>query len=154
MRILGLTYLYPNPFDPHLAPFNRHLFRVLGDRNPVRVIAPIPWTAEVRGRWKGAARLPADRRAELDGLAVDHPRLYFPPKFLQRSWGLLVRDVRPAGCSAAGWRSSARTWCTPRGPTPTGGRPSGSPDAQASRSSFRCSGRTCCCWPDIPRDGA
>ena len=87
MRVLGLTYLYPNPLDPHLAPFNRHLFRVLGSRNPVRVIAPIPWTAEVRARWKGT-RLPGERQAEMDGLSVDHPRFIFPPKVLQWSWGL------------------------------------------------------------------
>ena len=95
MRVLGLTHLYPNPFNPHLAPFNRHLFRALGDRNPVRVIAPIPWTVEVRARWNGAAPLPADRRAELDGLTVDHPRFYFPPKILQWTYGpLFEKSVR------------------------------------------------------------
>jgi glycosyltransferase involved in cell wall biosynthesis len=89
VRILGLTNLYPNPFNPHLAPFNRHLFRVLGDRGPVRVISPIPWTVEVRARRNGAAPLPADRQAEFDGLAVEYPRYYFPPKVLQRTYGLL-----------------------------------------------------------------
>jgi glycosyltransferase involved in cell wall biosynthesis len=89
MRVLGLTHLYPNPFDPHLAPFNRHLFRTLGGRNPVRVISPIPWTVEARARWNGAAPLPADRRAERDGLPVDHPRFYFPPRILQRAYGRL-----------------------------------------------------------------
>ena len=79
MRILGLTYLYPSPVNPHLAPFNRHTFRVLGARNPVRVICPVPWTAELRARWKGAARLPAGRRVERDGLVVDHPRFTEPP---------------------------------------------------------------------------
>jgi len=89
VRILGLTNLYPNPFNPHLAPFNRHLFRVLGLRGPVRVISPIPWTVEVRARRNGAPPLPADRQGELDGLAVEYPRYYFPPKVLQRTYGLL-----------------------------------------------------------------
>jgi glycosyltransferase involved in cell wall biosynthesis len=79
VRVLGLTSLYPNPFNPHLAPFNRHLFRVLGGRNPVRVIAPVPWTVEVRAGRKGAAPPPA----------VDHPRFYFPPKVLRRTYGRL-----------------------------------------------------------------
>jgi len=89
VRILGLTHLYPNPFNPHLAPFNRNLFRALRDRNAVQVIAPIPWTVEVRARRNGTAPLPADRRVELDGLTVDHPRFYFPPKVLQRTYGPL-----------------------------------------------------------------
>jgi glycosyltransferase involved in cell wall biosynthesis len=102
MRVLGLTNLYPNQFNPHLAPFNRHLFRVLGVRNQVRVISPIPWTVEARAWWKGAAPLPADRRAELDGLAVDHPRYYFPPKVLQRTYGLLFEmSVRQVFCRRA-----------------------------------------------------
>ncbi len=94
MRVLGLTHLYPNPLNPHLATFNRHLFRALGVRNAVRVIAPIPWTGEVRARRKGAT-LSTDRCAELDGLAVDHPRFYFPPKILQWTYGpLFVRSVQ------------------------------------------------------------
>jgi glycosyltransferase involved in cell wall biosynthesis len=89
VRILALTNLYPNPYNPHLAPFNRHMFRILGVRHPVRVIAPIPWTVEVRARRNGMAPLSADRQVELDGLAVDHPRFYFPPKILRRTYGPL-----------------------------------------------------------------
>jgi glycosyltransferase involved in cell wall biosynthesis len=119
VRILGLTSLYPNPFNPHLAPFNRHLFRVLGERNAVRLIAPIPWTVEARARLKGARALPADRRAERDGLAVDHPRYYFPPKVLQRTYGRLfersVRQVFPE--RAAEFRPDLvyATWAYPDG---------------------------------------
>ena len=94
MRILGLTHLYPNTFNPYLAPFNRELFRTLGSRNAVRVIAPIPWTVELRARQKGSA-LSADRRTELDGLTIDHPRFYFPPKLLQWTYGpLFEKSVR------------------------------------------------------------
>lgn len=85
MRVLAVTNLYPNPYQPHRAPFNRHQLRLLGERHPVRVIAPISWTDEWRARRAGAARLPAGRRVELDGLTVDHPRYYFPPKF-GRAW--------------------------------------------------------------------
>ena len=85
MRILAITNLYPNPFQPQRATFNRHQFRILGQHHPVQVIAPIAWTDEIRARRSGAARLPAGRRITLDGLTVDHPRYIFPPK-IARGW--------------------------------------------------------------------
>ena len=39
MRVLALTNLYPNPYQPNRAPFNRHQFRILGKRHDVRVIS-------------------------------------------------------------------------------------------------------------------
>lgn len=85
MRVLTLTNLYPNPYQPHRAPFNRHRFRVLGQRHPVRVIAPIAWTDELRARRGGAPPLPVGRRLTHDGLSVEHPRYIFPPK-VARGW--------------------------------------------------------------------
>jgi glycosyltransferase involved in cell wall biosynthesis len=85
MRVLGLTNLYPNPMQPHRAPFNRHLFRLLGEYYPVRVVAPVAWTDELHARRQGAPPLPPDRRVTTDGLAVEHPRYYFPPRIL-RTW--------------------------------------------------------------------
>jgi glycosyltransferase involved in cell wall biosynthesis len=87
MRILAVTNIFPSPFLPFKAPFNRHQFRVLGERNAVSVIAPVAWTDEWRARRKGAPALPRDRRVELDGLVVEHPRFYFPPKILQGTYG-------------------------------------------------------------------
>jgi glycosyltransferase involved in cell wall biosynthesis len=96
MRILALTNLYPSPWLPHRAPFNRHQFRLLGERHPVAVIAPIAWTDEFRARRRGAPPLPPGRRVETDGLVVDHARYYFPPKVLQRTYGRLYEaSVRP-----------------------------------------------------------
>ncbi len=85
MRVLALTSLYPNPFQPHKAVFNRHQFRLLNARHAVRVIAPISWTDELRARAGGAAGLPKGRRADRDGLVVHHPRYLFPPK-AARGW--------------------------------------------------------------------
>jgi glycosyltransferase involved in cell wall biosynthesis len=85
MRVLGLTNLYPNPMQPHRAPFNRHLFRLLAERYPVRIIAPIAWTDELLARRRGAAPLPPDRRVTTDDLTVEHPPYYFPPRVL-RGW--------------------------------------------------------------------
>jgi glycosyltransferase involved in cell wall biosynthesis len=95
MRILGLTSLYPNPLQPHRAPFNRHQFRLLGERFEVRVIAPIAWTDEWKARRCGG--LPAARRVVHDGLPVEHPRYYFPPRVLRGWYGhCFRRSVRQA----------------------------------------------------------
>ena len=80
-----MTNLYPNPYQPHRATFNRHQFRILGQRDAVQVIAPIAWTDELKARRGGAAPLPTGRRVTLDGLTVDHPRYIFPPK-VARGW--------------------------------------------------------------------
>ncbi|HVK14185.1 MAG TPA: glycosyltransferase [Gemmataceae bacterium] len=85
MRVLAITNLYPNPYQPYRAPFNRHQLRILGERLPVRVIAPIAWTDEWRARRAGTPPLPAGLRIEFDGLTVDHPRYLFPPK-VGRGW--------------------------------------------------------------------
>jgi glycosyltransferase involved in cell wall biosynthesis len=97
MRVLGLTSLYPSPLQPHRAPFNRHQFRLLGERCPVRVIAPVSWTDEWNARRRGAPALPADRRVTHDGLPVEHPRYYFPPRILRACYGHCFRaSVRKA----------------------------------------------------------
>jgi glycosyltransferase involved in cell wall biosynthesis len=91
MRVLAVTNLYPNPLQPHRAPFNRHQFRLLAERHPVRVIAPIAWTDELRG-WRLASR-----QVERDGLTVEHPRYWFPPRVGRRWYGHCFRlSVRRA----------------------------------------------------------
>jgi glycosyltransferase involved in cell wall biosynthesis len=85
MRILALTNLYPNPFQPSRATFNRQQLRLLATRHSVAVISPIAWTEEWAARRKGAGSLPRDRRVTCDGITVDHPRYLYPPKVL-RSW--------------------------------------------------------------------
>ena len=96
MRVLGLTNLFPNPFQPHRATFNRHWLRILGANCPVQVIAPIAWTDELQARRRGASPLPSDRRATFDGLIVDHPRYYFPPRMARSFYGhFFLASVRP-----------------------------------------------------------
>lgn len=72
MRVLAVTNLYPNPVQPHRAPFNRHQFRLLSARCPLRVIAPVPWL--LRG---------CPKQTELDGLTVTHPRYWYPPRLFR-----------------------------------------------------------------------
>src|SRR5271154_4841663 len=90
MRILILTNLYPNRWQPHRAQFNRQQFAALAARHEVRLIAPIAWTAQ----W----RRPLQEECLLrDGLVVEHPRYVYPPKIL-RSWhgSCYLRSIQPA----------------------------------------------------------
>lgn len=97
MRILTLTNLYPTPFNPTRATFNRQKIRLLATQHPVAVIAPILWTEEWAARWKGAGSLPRGRRVTCDGIAVDHPRYVYSPKVLRGWYGHCFREsVRPA----------------------------------------------------------
>ena len=97
MRILALTNLYPNPFQPHRATFNRQQLRALAARHPVAVISPIAWTDELAARRAGAAPLPPGRKVTIDGITVEHPRYLFPPKVLRGRYGhFFRRSVSPA----------------------------------------------------------
>lgn len=86
MKILALTNLYPNPYQPHRAPYNRHQFRMLGELHSLRVIAPIAWADEWAAR-RRQPPLPHGRRVTRDGLTIDHPRYWYTPKILRRFYG-------------------------------------------------------------------
>jgi glycosyltransferase involved in cell wall biosynthesis len=92
MRVLAVTNLFPNPWQPNRAPFNRQQFGALARRHQVCVIAPIPWTDEfsLRRRRAAPALLP-DRRVTCGGLDVIHPRYLFPPRILRGFYGHLFR---------------------------------------------------------------
>jgi glycosyltransferase involved in cell wall biosynthesis len=87
MRILACTNLYPNPFQPTRATFNRRRMRLLSERNGVQVIAPISWTDEWHVSKTGTSPLPQTRRVKLDGLTVDHPKYWYTPKCLRGAYG-------------------------------------------------------------------
>jgi glycosyltransferase involved in cell wall biosynthesis len=92
MRILTLTNLYPTPFHPTRATFNRQKVRLLAARHPVAVIAPILWTDEWAARWRGGRALPRGRRVTCDGITVDHPLYLYPPKVLRGWYGHCFRE--------------------------------------------------------------
>lgn len=87
MRILAITNLYPNPYQPHRAPFKRHQLRLLGNHAPIEVIAPISWVDELQARRGGKAPLPENRRIVHDGLTVFHPRYVYTPRVGRRLYG-------------------------------------------------------------------
>src|SRR4051812_6430434 len=97
MRILALTNLYPSPYHPMRAAFNRQQFRALARSHEMAVIAPIAWTDEWRMRRTGRAQLPDSRRLRRDDIEIEHPRYLFPPKVARGWYGhCFRRSVRPA----------------------------------------------------------
>jgi glycosyltransferase involved in cell wall biosynthesis len=85
MRILAITNLYPNPYQPVRATFNREQFKAIAARCPMHIVSPIAWTDEWRATKDAARKLDATRRVKCDDITVDHPRYLFPPKLL-RTW--------------------------------------------------------------------
>jgi glycosyltransferase involved in cell wall biosynthesis len=91
MRVLTITNLYPNPYQPTRATFNRQQLRALHDQHPVRVISPISWTDELPAKTKQGNKLPPNRRTHLDGITVAHPRYLFTPKLFRSRYGHFYR---------------------------------------------------------------
>jgi len=95
MKILALTNLYPNPIQPHRAAFNRHQFRMLGQRHALRVIAPTLWLDEWQLWRRKGLRMPAERRIVNEGIVVDHPRYWYTPKLMRGLYGrFFLESVR------------------------------------------------------------
>jgi glycosyltransferase involved in cell wall biosynthesis len=85
MRVLAITSLHPNPFQPTLGVFNQQWLAALATMHAVTLISPIPWMIELRARLRGAPGLSRDRRSDRGGVAIVHPRhLFLPPKLLRR----------------------------------------------------------------------
>jgi glycosyltransferase involved in cell wall biosynthesis len=97
VRILALTNLYPSPWLPERAPFNRQQFQALAALHPVRIIAPVAWTDELAARLTRGVRPGADRKVLHDGIAVSYPPYIFTPKTLISLYGHFLRySVRPS----------------------------------------------------------
>ena len=91
MRVLILTNLFPSPWQPHRATFNRQQFAAMAPEHEVRMIAPVAWT----DRWKSPDQAARGRVILRDGMTVEHPTYIYPPKVL-RSWHgrCFLRSVR------------------------------------------------------------
>src|SRR5258708_3436757 len=85
MRILAVTNLFPNPYEPGRAPFTGLSRGAGGRQHGVGGGAPISWTEGVAARLRGGMPLPPDRLSSCDGILVEHPRYLFPPK-VGRTW--------------------------------------------------------------------
>ncbi len=143
MRVLALTNLYPNPYQPNRATFNRQILRHLAGHHPVAVIAPLAWTDEWAARRRRSEPVPSGRRVTCDGITVDHPRYLYPPKVLRSWYGhFFRRSVRASFDRALTEFRPDLVFAL--GPTPTAGRPSSSAIVPGSPSSSRFTARTSC----------
>jgi glycosyltransferase involved in cell wall biosynthesis len=106
VRTLVVTSLFPNRFDPGRAGFNGHQVAALACQHHVRVIAPVAWTDELRGRL--ARRCAPPPPHDVMNGDVWHPRYYFTPRVMRswhghayywsvrRAFRRAVRDFQPA----------------------------------------------------------
>lgn len=95
MRLLFFTSIFPNPYEPTKGAFNRELARALSVTNDLRVVSPLAWTDERKGR-KRHGRLVGDVGvAEVGGAEVTYPRYFYTPGFGRRWYGSFMwRSVK------------------------------------------------------------
>jgi glycosyltransferase involved in cell wall biosynthesis len=94
MRVLVVTNLYPRPGHETFAAFSRQQLRALAAGHELRVVAPVPWTEELKDRRAGRS-VPRHYRNG-DGIEVSHPRFYFPPRVLRHRYGeFYLASIRP-----------------------------------------------------------
>jgi glycosyltransferase involved in cell wall biosynthesis len=87
MRLLLVSNIFPNPWQPVKGTFNFALTRALARDHEVHVVAPIAWTDELVARWKGWSKFNRRGLKNNDRITVYHPRYYFPPKILRSRYG-------------------------------------------------------------------
>ncbi len=119
MRVLTVTNLYPNPFQPQRATFNREQVKALARDQDVAVISPILWTEEWAARRAGAGPLPPGRRVYWDGVPVTYPRYLYVPRTLRSWYGSMfewsVRGAFRRSVAAARPDVVFATWAYPDG---------------------------------------
>jgi glycosyltransferase involved in cell wall biosynthesis len=98
VNLLFITNVFPTPVEPTKGVFNFYLARALAAEHRVRVIAPVPWTAE-----RGGGPFPPGRAEVRDGVPVSYPRYYYPPRVLRCAYGWFYwRSIRCAARAAVG----------------------------------------------------
>jgi glycosyltransferase involved in cell wall biosynthesis len=91
MRILFFSNEFPNPLVPTHATFNLALMSAVAARHPVRVVAPIPFTWELRCALTVRKKIRQRRVTLAPGLDVEYPRYYFTPRILRSYYDLFMR---------------------------------------------------------------
>src|SRR5438876_1305583 len=97
MRLLLITNVFPNPYQPTRGVFNLQMARALAQDHELQVISPISWVEELRARRNGNGILKSGRSEVMHGIKVHYPRYYYTPKVLRSQYGrFLWHSVRPA----------------------------------------------------------
>jgi len=81
MKILSLSYLYPNSLYPNYGIFVHNRLKALSRYHEIKVINPIPWFPGCGrlARYRHHDRIPA--RENIAGLDVFHPRFPIIPRY-------------------------------------------------------------------------
>src|SRR5262245_48697529 len=87
MRVLAVTNLFPNTFQPARGIFNWRLLSLMQKWASVRVIAPVLWTDDLRSLRKRGLSLVTDAWRPWDGVSVVYPRYYYTPWLFRRYYG-------------------------------------------------------------------
>lgn len=86
MRLVFLTNVFPNPFEPTKGTFNLEMVRALQEDHSIEVLSPVSWLDELRASAAEPPFLPG-RRAWMDGVEACYPRFYYTPKILRSCYG-------------------------------------------------------------------
>ena len=91
MKILALSYLYPNSQYPHYGIFVHNRLKAVSRYHEVKVINPIPWFPGCGrlSRYRNYNAIPAHEI--IDGLEVFHPRFPIIPRFCKSLDALTYR---------------------------------------------------------------
>lgn len=87
MRVLCVTNLFPNPFQPGKGLFNLRQLRLMSRQIDLRVVSPILWIDEWRGRRAGGKPFCERRWRNWDGVSVAYCTYYYTPKVGRRFYG-------------------------------------------------------------------
>jgi glycosyltransferase involved in cell wall biosynthesis len=87
MRILCIGNLFPNPFQPGKGIFNYRQWSELAKSADLRIVSPILWTDEWRGRRQGKRCSYQLAWSDWQGLPVAWCRYWYTPRILRHYYG-------------------------------------------------------------------
>jgi glycosyltransferase involved in cell wall biosynthesis len=82
-KILAITNLYPYPWEPTRAAFNRQQFEKLAEISDVKVIVLVPWTSAI-------GKLSSLKTAKQSNLEIDYCVYFYPPKIGRSTYPLFI----------------------------------------------------------------
>ncbi len=89
LKILLVSNLYPNKFEPTRGVFTEQIVSNLKDHHQVEVIAPVPWLPSVLTRFKHNLSSSLPNSTFYKGTKVYHPKYLVIPKYGRWLYGIL-----------------------------------------------------------------
>ena len=89
MRVLVITNLFPNKFEPERATYNRQQISMLSKLCHLKVVAPVSWFPLKRFFEKNTVSSQIPKKETIDGIETFHPRYFTIPKVGRSLYGFL-----------------------------------------------------------------